>query len=63
MQGKHTGGLPPLGYDVDPITREYVLNQTEAKTVRLIFDLYLRGLGYNQIIRELNLRGMRSAIR
>jgi len=57
-QCKHTGGKPPLGYDVDPDTRRLVANDREADTVRLIFDLYLRGWGYDRILTELNARGL-----
>lgn len=32
---KHNGGLPPLGYDVDPISKKYVINEHEAKAVKL----------------------------
>jgi DNA invertase Pin-like site-specific DNA recombinase len=38
-KGIWMGGNPPLGYDVD--TRKLVVNQAEAKTVRLIFRRYL----------------------
>jgi len=55
-QCKHTGGLPPLGYDVDPETKKYVINEQEAPAVQLIFRLYLDGLGYDRIINELNAR-------
>lgn len=42
-KGMWMGGLPPLGYDrpTDPTTRALVVNETEAQTVRLIFDKYL----------------------
>jgi site-specific DNA recombinase len=57
-QCRHTGGIPPLGYNVDPTTKKYVVNEPEAETVRLIFDMYLNGMGYGRIVDELNLRGM-----
>ncbi len=50
----HTGGKPPLGYDVDPATKKYVINQREAEAVTLIFDRYVSGAGYDTIMRELN---------
>lgn len=53
-QCKHTGGLPPLGYDVDPSTKQYVINETEAAVVKMIFSMYLDGYGYNKIIDALN---------
>lgn len=56
---KHTGGLPPLGYDVDK-DGHYIINPTEAAAVRLIFDMYLAGSGYTVIVEELNSRGFRT---
>lgn len=55
--GIHTGGLPPLGYDVDIITKRLVINEEEAREVRLIFELYNKGLGFTKIIEELNSQG------
>lgn len=52
-----TGGRAPLGYDIDPSTKKYILNETEAITVREIFRLYNEGNGYNRIISELNNKG------
>ena len=60
LQCKHTGGIPPLGYDVDPVTKRYLINETEAPAVRLIFSLYLDGYGYRRIISELNLKGFKT---
>ena len=59
-QCKHTGGIPPLGYDVDPITKRYVLNEAEAETVKLIFEMYLCGMGYNKMVGELAFRGLKT---
>ncbi len=53
---QHTGGRPPLGYDVDPVTRKLVINESEAETVRLIYKLYLEGYGYDKIAKYLNER-------
>ncbi|MDO7787903.1 recombinase family protein [Desulforamulus aquiferis] len=56
---KHNGGRPPLGLDVDPITKQYKpsSNQKEIDAVRLIFDMFDKGKGYGEIIFECNLRG------
>lgn len=54
LQGKHMGGIPPLGFDVDPLTKQYVLHEQEALVVKLIFQLYLDGHGYMSIIETLN---------
>ncbi len=59
-QCKHTGGTPPLGYDVDPTTQKYVINPYEAEAVKLIFELYLEGQGYKNIINELNARSYKT---
>ena len=39
---KHTGGIPPLGYDVLP-DKSYTINDREAEEVRLIFKMYAAG--------------------
>jgi len=57
---QHTGGKPPLGYDVDPVTRKLVINESEAEAVRLIYKLYLEGCGYDKIAKELNDKGYRT---
>lgn len=49
------GGMPPLGYDV--VDKKYVINEHEAKAVRLIFKMYLIGHGYKKIAEALHLRG------
>ncbi|ERJ12307.1 recombinase family protein [Haloplasma contractile] len=56
-RGLHNGGTPPLGYDVDPETKKYIINETEAQAVRLIFELYIKGMGYVKLCDELNKRG------
>lgn len=40
LQCKHTGGKPPLGYDVDTGTRKLVVNPVEAEAVKLIYSMY-----------------------
>ncbi len=56
LQCKHTGGIPPLGYDVSP-DGHLVINEAEAEAVRLIFDRYSQGISYDTIISELNRKG------
>ena len=60
LQGKHTGGQPPLGYDVDNDTKKLVINPREAEAVKLIFSMYLDGCTYSQIIELLNERGFKT---
>jgi site-specific DNA recombinase len=59
-QCKHTGGTPPFGYCIDSETRRYAIVESEAKAVRFIFDSVIDGKGYDQIIRELNEKGIRT---
>lgn len=59
-QAIHTGGKPLLGYDVDPDTHKYVINDREADIVRLIFGMYAEGESYNAIIDNLNRRGYKT---
>ncbi|GHV56503.1 hypothetical protein FACS1894216_20460 [Synergistales bacterium] len=60
MKCTHLGGKPPLGYDVDPSTKKYVINEAEALIVRAIFERYAEGVGYNQILEYLNGMGCKS---
>jgi site-specific DNA recombinase len=56
----HLGGIPPLGYDVDPASHKYVVNEVEASVVRTIFERYADGVGYNQLLTYLNGMGYRT---
>lgn len=59
-KGKHTGGKPIFGYDVDPITKRLVVNEKEAEIVRHIFERFCEvGSGTN-LSRELNDEGYRT---
>ena len=60
LMTKHLGGIPTLGYDVDPTTKKYIINEAEANIVRLIFEKYLSGWGYKRILDYLNHMGYRS---
>ena len=62
LKGLHTGGKPPLGYDLDPKTKMLVINEKEALAVRLIFRLFNEGNGYMAIIKELNIQGYRTKL-
>jgi len=58
---KHTGGVPPLGYDVQD--GKYIINETEAAAVRYIFEAYADGEGYTAIMDSLKgLRGKRGGV-
>ena len=57
-QGLHTGGNPPLGYDVK--NKKYVINEYESEIIRCIFGLYAQGKSYKFIISYLNEKGYRT---
>jgi site-specific DNA recombinase len=57
---QHVGGRPPLGFDIDPQTKKYIINEVEATTVRDIFRKYADGVGYNQILEYLNGMGIKT---
>ena len=57
---KHTGGIPPLGYDVDKASRLLIINEHEAAAVRLIFQMFLEGQSYDAIVKALQSRGYRT---
>jgi len=60
-QCKHTGGTPPLGYDL-AADKTYELNHFEAEAVQIIFTMYLEGHGYGAIIDRLNERGHKTKL-
>ncbi|MFZ2538938.1 MAG: recombinase family protein [Oscillospiraceae bacterium] len=57
-QGLHAGGRPALGYDI--IDKHFVINESEAKIVKLIFTSYSLGYSYSEIIDILNQKGLRT---
>jgi len=60
LKCKHTGGSPPLGYDVDKDTRLLVVNEHEAEAVRFIYKSVLEGNGYSSIIIRLQQEGYKT---
>ena len=60
-QCKHTGGMPPLGYDVNS-EKKYIINEREAESVRLIFDMYTTGYSQSEMVNELNERGFKTKL-
>lgn len=55
------GGTRPLGYTVDPQTKQYVVDENTAPIVRQIFKMYSEGKTVAQIIEELNRVGLRTS--
>ena len=56
--GQHTGGKPPLGYQV--VDGRLDICEAEAETVRWIFGSYADGESYRNIIHELNAAGKKT---
>jgi site-specific DNA recombinase len=59
-KGKWVGGMPLLGYDVDPRGSKLRVNEAEAARVRAIFALYLEYQALLPVVRELDRRGWRT---
>lgn len=49
LKALHNGGYAPFGYNVNE-NMEYYINDNEAKAVRYVFDSYIRGKTYKEII-------------
>ncbi|WDI40474.1 recombinase family protein [Bremerella sp. P1] len=56
-KGKWSGGMPLLGYNVDPQGSKLVVNETEADRVRAIFNLYSEHQSLLAVVAELDERG------
>lgn len=56
-KGKWSGGMPLLGYDVDPRGSKLIVNEDEAARVQAIFELYLERQSMIATIEELDRRG------
>ncbi|WP_320950934.1 recombinase family protein [Fusobacterium sp.] len=61
LKAIHNGGIVPLGYTLDE-NRKYVINEEEAKIVKLIFNLALNGVGYASIAATLNEKGYKNKL-
>ena len=53
LKALHNGGDAPLGYDV-AFDKTYLINEEEAQAVKIIFDMYVNGYSYSNIIDKLN---------
>ena len=51
-KGKWSGGMPRLGYDVDPRLKKLIVNEEEAARVRAIFQLYLEHQALRPVVQE-----------
>jgi site-specific DNA recombinase len=61
-QAKHLGGTPPLGYDLDPATKKYIINEKESEAVKVIYEMAATGEGYAAIINKLNNTGFKTRL-
>jgi len=59
-KGKWSGGMPVLGYDVDPRGSKLVVNAEETERVRAIFDEYIQRASLIRTAQALNERGWRT---
>ncbi len=59
-KGKHTGGMPVLGYGIDREKLRLVVNAKEAKLVRHIFRRFLQLGSATRLAKELNDQGHRT---
>jgi len=61
-KGKWVGGMPVLGYDVDPRGGRLVVNEEEAAQVRAIYQLYLEHKALIPVVQEIDRRGWRAKL-
>ena len=59
LQGKSTGGCPPVGFDSDK-NNHLVINEHEAEAIRAIFEMYANGYGYTDILNYLHENGYKT---
>lgn len=59
QKGQSIGGPRIFGYRIED--KHFVLNETEAAIIRLIFERYASGKSMTEIARELNERGLRNS--
>ncbi|MGV8905933.1 MAG: recombinase family protein [Acetobacterium sp.] len=57
---RHCGGAPPLGYQVDPVTKHLVLSDDplEIQAVQTIFEMRAMGYTFEEISRTLDKKGI-----
>ncbi|MEG0843014.1 MAG: recombinase family protein [Romboutsia sp.] len=53
LRALHNGGDAALGYEV-AFDKTYLVNEEEAQAVKIIFDMYVNGYSYTNIIDKLN---------
>ncbi|QBP06974.1 putative serine integrase [Virgibacillus phage Mimir87] len=53
-QGKYPLNFAPLGYDLSKEESKLYINEKEAATVRIVYNLYQSGMGFGKVAKELN---------
>jgi len=57
--GEFCGSFAPYGYMKDPDNKNHlIIDEKPAEIIREIFDMFLSGMGYQLIAKELNNRGV-----
>ena len=59
-RGQWTGGIVPLGYQLDEQKKKFVIDPEGAKIVKEVFDLYLEGNSTLKIVHLFNEKGYRT---
>lgn len=59
LQAKYTGGTVLYGYTIDA-NGQYSINETEAAVVRRIYDACYNKTGYNRLLDQLRIEGVRT---
>lgn len=59
-KGKHTGGIPVFGYDIDREKKRLIVSPEEAKIVRWIFRRFAQLEPPATILRDLDTRGIKT---
>lgn len=54
--GKMVGGSVTFGYDM--VDKKYIINEERASYVRMMFEMYVNGYTFDQIIKELTSKGI-----
>ncbi len=63
MRAGHHHVKAAYGYDYDPETHQWVINESEAYWVRQMFDWYIEGMSPSEIAHRLNAEGIPTKLR
>ena len=57
---RYTGGNVPFGYSVDCASGKFIIDESEASVIRLIFEMTLQGYSNAEILTRLSDRGAKT---